>query len=171
MENYKYKVDVEITRQDLFDYMMHRTYTNAGIIFPLIFAVAALWQAYSSFGTVPMSHTVIYTVIGLLFLFGIPVNVYFRSVRMMGNAGAMLNRPYYFGEEGIASHDESTDGEATTLKWEDIHHIVSTKRCVIVFVNKRMSFMLPKTSMGEKYEEIKNYITEKMPPYTTKFAK
>ena len=83
MENYKYKVDVEMTRKDLYDYMMHRTYTNAGIIFPLIFAAMALWQAYTSYGTVPFSHTVFYSAIGLVFLFGIPVNVYFRSGRMM----------------------------------------------------------------------------------------
>lgn len=170
MENYKYKVDVEMTRKDLYDYMMHRTYTNAGVIFPLIFAAMALWQAYTSYGTVPFSHTVFYSAIGLVFLFGIPVNVYFRSGRMMMRS-SLLNRPYYLGEEGIASQDESTGGEATTLKWEDIHHIESTKRCVVVFVNHRMSFMLPKTSMGEKYEEIKNYIQEKMPPNKTKFVK
>ena len=42
---------------------------------------------------------------------------------------------------------------------------------MVVFVDHRMSFMLPKTSMGEKYEEIKNYIQEKMPPNKTKFVK
>ena len=48
----RFKVDVVITEETLRDYLMQRTYSNAGIIIPTLFGIGFLYLAVTKWGQV-----------------------------------------------------------------------------------------------------------------------
>ena len=50
----RFKVDVVITEETLRDYLMQRTYSNAGIIIPTLFGIGFLYLAVTKWGQVDM---------------------------------------------------------------------------------------------------------------------
>ena len=77
----RFKVDVVITEETLRDYLMQRTYSNAGIIIPTLFGIGFLYLAVTKWGQVDMVQWGAYLLFGLIFIFGVPINVWSRSRR------------------------------------------------------------------------------------------
>ena len=109
-----------------------------------------------------------YLLFGLIFLFGVPLNVWSRSRRdVRRNKSLQRPVPYFLDDEGIYYGE----GERDVLPWNKIHHIISSKRNVIVYATPKMAFFFPKECIGEDYEEMTKFITGKMEPGRAKFAK
>ncbi len=164
----RFKVDVVITEETLRDYLMQRTYSNAGIIIPTLFGIGFLYLAVTKWGQVDTLQWGAYLLFGLIFLFGVPLNVWSRSRRdVRRNKSLQRPVPYFLDDEGIYYGE----GERDVLPWNKIHHIISSKRNVIVYATPKMAFFFPKECIGEDYEEMTKFITGKMEPGRAKFAK
>ena len=78
----RFKVDVVITEETLRDYLMQRTYSNAGVSIPTLFGIGFLYLAVTKWGQVGSAAVGrIPCCFGLIFLFGVPLNVWSRSRR------------------------------------------------------------------------------------------
>ena len=63
----RFKVDVVITEETLRDYLIQRTYSNAGIIIPTLFGIGFLYLAVTKWGQVDMVQWGAYLLFGLIF--------------------------------------------------------------------------------------------------------
>lgn len=164
----RFKVDVNITEENLRDFVMQRTYSNAGIIFPTLFGIGFLYLAVTKWGEVGAAQWWAYLIFGVLFLFGVPINIWARCRKDARSNKSLQNTvTYYLDDEGIYYGE----GERDVLAWENIHHIISSKLNVIVYATPKMAFYFPKEAIGDDYPAMKEFIESKMEPGRAIFKK
>lgn len=67
---------------------------------------------------------------------------------------------YEFSKEGITARQGTV---VVTNTWDSIEKIVSTKKCIFVYMSRVRAIIFPKEAMGDKYDEVIAMIRENMP--------
>ena len=151
--------DVKMTAGDLYDYMLHHTYSSAsgligevvGALLVVAFFMGAGW---------------IYLIAGLVILAYLPVSLFMKSKQQfLLNPAFKKPLHYKLTEEGIAvSQVEETQAQ----KWEDMHKAVSTTRSLIVYTTPVNATIFPKRELGELAPGVIEIISKHMPPKKVK---
>ena len=151
--------DVKMTAGDLYDYMLHHTYSSAS---GLIGAVVGALLVVAFF----MGAGWIYLIAGLVILAYLPVSLFMKSKQQfLLNPAFKKPLHYKLTEEGIAvSQGEETQPQ----KWEDMHKAVSTTRSLIVYTTPVNATIFPKRELGELAPGVIEIISKHMPPKKVK---
>ena len=67
---------------------------------------------------------------------------------------------YEFSKEGITARQESV---VVTNAWDSIQKVVSTKKCIFVYMSRVRAIIFPKEAMGDKYDEVVGMIRANLP--------
>lgn len=153
------RFDVRMTSGDLFDYMLHHTYTGAS---GLIGAVAgALMVVAGASGA-----GVLCLIAGLVILGYLPVTLFFKSKQQfLSNKAFKSPLHYKLTEEGI---EVSQGEESQSQKWEDMYKAVSTVKSLIVYTTPVNATIFPKRDLGEQTSAVIKMISTHMPPKKVK---
>ena len=65
---------------------------------------------------------------------------------------------YYFTEEGITRGEE----EEGIIPWGAIYRVDTTNLNIIIFIDNKLAFPIPKENLGEEYPEIRDFMLSKL---------
>ena len=151
--------DVQMTSADLYDYMLHHTFTSPS---GLIGAVAGALMIVAGFA----GSGALCTIAGIVILLYLPVALFMRSKQQfLSNPAFRQPLHYRMNEEGITvsqgEHEEC-------CKWEDMQKAISTMRSIVLYTSAVNATILPKKAMGEKTTAVIWVISTHMPPKKVK---
>lgn len=151
--------DVQMTSADLYDYMLHHTFTSPS---GLIGAVAGALMIVAGFA----GSGALCTIAGIVILLYLPVALFMRSKQQfLSNPAFRQPLHYRMNEEGITvsqgEHEEC-------CKWEDMQKAISTMRSIVLYTSAVNATILPKKAMGEKTTAVIEVISTHMPPKKVK---
>lgn len=152
------KVEVKLTQKEMFNFLLRHNYTTFGGICGIVLSIGALVMFFLNLGNEKMSvsYKVALIAVALLFTVVQPIMLYFKAATQIKNSDA-INKPmvYEFNKTGVTI----TQGEdSVTNKYEDITKVISTKVSVIIYVSKYRAFIIPKASIGEDFETLKDLL-------------
>lgn len=151
--------DIQLRSGDLYDYMLHHTYTSAS---GLIGAVAGALMVVAFFaGAGALS-----LIAGCIILLYIPVTLFLKSKQQF-LATAAFKKPlhYKMTEDGI---EVSQGEEVQSQKWTDMHKAVSTTRSLIIYTSTVNASIFPKKELGDSAPGVIEMISTHMPPKKVK---
>ena len=156
------KFDVKMTRNAMFDFMLHTAYTSLsgilGVVFGGIMLVLGIQKTME--GIYNMAAA--FFLFAGIFLVGNPINMWMRSKEQVTKS-SMFQKPitYELMEEGV----RVTQGDQSIVnEWKEFHRAVSTRQSVILYVTKVRALIFPKESLGEQYASAVEMIHTHMPP-------
>ncbi len=147
--------DVKITAGDLYDYMLHHTYSGAS---GLIGAVAGALMVVAGFSGAGM----LCLIAGIVILLYLPITLFLKSKQQfLMNAAFKKPLHYKLTEEGI---EVSQGEEAQRQKWEDMYKAVSTNKSLIVYTTPVNATIFPRRDLSQQTAAVIEIISLHMPP-------
>ena len=144
--------DVTITDKDMFRFNIYHAYHGFQGIIATLVGVWVLIMAGLTFGKVEALYTMVYLILGILFLVYVPGNLYLRSKKQVSSSDVLKNALHYkIDDAGI----HVSQGEQTAdLEWKQIYKMVSTKEQLLIYSSRINAYVIPKEAVGEQYETI-----------------
>lgn len=153
---------VKINTGDLFHFFMYHAYSRFSGIFSIVFGLAMFVLMAYTYGSVPIGQSILYGLFGLFFLIFNPINFYMKAYSQIKNSKAFHDPIIYtFHEEGVTTKQKE---ESATIPWGNIQKIVTTKRCIILYVTKVRANIIPKNVVGNDYDQLIQVIKKSMEP-------
>ena len=141
--------DVKLTLKDMYRFNMYQAYTGTQGWLAIFVAILLFAKAITDFGEVSMTKTILVAVLGVIFLFYIPVGLYMRSKKRLETTESLRNTLHYaVSDAGIAVAQGEATGE---LKWNQIYKMIATKSHVLIYSNRINAYVIPREQLGEKY--------------------
>ncbi|MGN1204579.1 MAG: YcxB family protein [Lachnospiraceae bacterium] len=146
--------DVTIKAGDLYDYMLHHTYSGfSGLFGSLVGALMVVAGIYLKGGLM--------VVAGVILLLYLPWTLFLRSKQqVLANPAFKKPLHYKLDDEGI---HVSQDGTEEMQKWEDIRKAVSTGRSLIVYTSKVNACIFPRRDLGEYTPQVIQVLETHLP--------
>ena len=146
--------DVTIEAGDLYDYMLHHTYSGfSGLFGSLVGALMVVAGIYLKGGLM--------VVAGVILLLYLPWTLFLRSKQqVLANPAFKKPLHYKLDDEGI---HVSQDGTEEMQKWEDIRKAVSTGRSLIVYTSKVNACIFPRRDLGEYTPQVIQVLETHLP--------
>jgi len=146
--------DVQITSADLYDYMLHHTFSSAS---GLIGAAAGALMVTAGF----LGAGVLCVIAGAIILLYLPVTLFLKSKQQyLSNPTFKKPLHYKMTEEGM---EVSQGEEVQSQKWEDMYKAVSTMKSIVVYTSPVGASVFPKRELGEKLPAVIEMISTHMP--------
>lgn len=154
--------DVKMTPKIMYDFLMNHTYKSPTGVLGVLFGLFAFVILGVTWGKAEGWQSILYGLFGFWFILYLPVNLYLRSARQV-KMNPTFQKPitYTVTQEGITTSQEK---QKATMKWEDMMVVKETKKSILVYTGKRSCVVLPKESMGEKYQDVVALIRRCMEP-------
>lgn len=146
--------DIQMTAGDLYDYMLHHTYSSASGLIGSVAGALMIVAGSAGAGILCMAA-------GLIVLLYLPITLFLKSKQQF-IMNPSFKKPLHFKmtEEGI---EVSQGEEIQSQKWEDMHKAVSTMRSIIVYTSPVNASVFPKRELGEKLSGVIEMISTHMP--------
>ena len=151
--------DVQMTSADLYDYMLHHTYTSASGLIGSV-AGALMVVAGASGGGI------LCLIAGIIVLLYLPVTLFLKSKQQF-LSNPSFKKPLHFKmtEEGIEVSQEDT---TQVCPWEQIYKVTSTKSSIVVYTSRVNAFLFARKDMGELTNEVIRTISTHVSPNQVK---
>lgn len=149
------EVDIKITANDLYDYMLMHTYNGpSGILGGGVGAVLVI----AGF----LTQKWILLIAGVILLIYLPWTLFVKSrQQLLANASFRSPLHYTLDDEGITV----TQGEVSqSQNWENMVKAVSTGRSIIVYTSRVNATILPKNQLGDQKDGVIAMISTHMSP-------
>ncbi len=155
--------DITLTPKDMYRFNLYQTYTGFQGWFSIIVSIFIFVSAGLTYGEVTLTRTVLYIVLGIVFLFYMPVTLYLRSKHNVIASDVLKNALHYsVTDKGFAVSQNEASAE---LPWEQIYKMISTKNNVLVYSSRINAYVIPRQQLGETYQELAKLAKEKLPKY------
>ncbi len=150
------KIDVQMTVKAMYDFLLQHTYTSLNGIGGTVFGIVFLVLGIQGIGYGFTQATVVYTVLGVILVFGNPPLLY-RKARQQVNNTPMFQKPisYELTETEIII---SQDDQSTNMPWESIYKVTATNHSVIIYFSRMRAFILPRKDIGSQYEDVVKWL-------------
>ena len=153
------ELDVKITAQDLYDYLLMHSYNSpSGIMGSALGAVMVI-VAFSS-------GQWIFLIGGMALLLYLPWVLFIKSRQQILN-NPVFKQPlhYLLDEQGITI---SQGDSSATQTWEEMYKAVSTGRSIIVYTSPVNATIFPRKQMKDQTAAVIEMIATHMPPAKVK---
>ncbi len=149
------EVDVKMTTNKLYDYMLYHTFTSfqgilgeaVGVLLIAAFAASGKW---------------LYLIVGIIVVLYLPAALYMNAKKQMLLSPAFKETLHYtLTEEGITIR---VGEEEESQKWEDMRKAVSTGKSIIVYTSKQNASIFPKADLGNQKMAVIEMISKHMNP-------
>lgn len=152
----KVECDVDLSVKEIYNYVMYHTYSSFSGYVGVLLSICALFGMVYAWDALPWPQRIILFFTGLIFTVIQPIMLYTKSKLQVKQSKA-INKPlhYLFDETGI----HISCGEETARSgWEEVMKVTNTKLNVIIYVSKVRAYVIPKSAIGEQYEDLKTLI-------------
>lgn len=158
--------DIKLTIKDIYRFNMYQTYSGMQGWLSVAVAILLLVKTVKTFGTVSATYTLLYALMGIVFLLYFPFFLYVRSKHSLAASEALRETLHYaVDENGFAA----SQGEASgLLKWEKIYKMVATKNNVLVYSNRINAYVIPREQLGDKYAALAELANANLEKYRVK---
>ena len=149
-----FRIDAEITQQELTTFLFGHTYRQPLMILVTILAIAwpvAILVKKQGSLTMPL-------ICSLFILIWIPLTTYLRAKNAKKlNTAYQHTFHYMLDEWGL--HLELGD-EAIDVEWKKVTKVIFYKSVAVIYTGKNNAFLIPSTALGERRAEILSFIEE-----------
>lgn len=144
--------EVTITDKDMFRFNLYHAYHGFQGIIATLVGIWVFVMAGLTFDRVSVMYTVLYIMLGCLFLVYVPGNLYLRSKKQISSSDILKNALHYkIDDTGV----HVSQGEQTAdLEWKQIYKMVSTKNQLLIYSSRLNAYIIPKEAIGEQYQAI-----------------
>lgn len=144
--------DAAITEKDMYQFNLYHAYHGFQGIAATLVGVWVLIMAGITFGKVEVMYTLLYLVLGVVFLVYVPVSLNLRSKQQIRNSEILKQALHYkIDDAGI----HVSQGEQTAdLDWKQIYKMVSTKNSLLIYSNRVNAYVIPRQAVGQQYEKV-----------------
>lgn len=144
--------EVTITDKDMFRFNIYHAYHGFQGILATLVGIWVLVMAVITFSRVNPFYTILYVVLGIVFLVYVPGNLYLRSRKQISSSEVLKNAlRYRIDDAGV----HVSQGEQTAdLEWKMIYKMVSTKDQLLIYSSRVNAYIIPKEAIEEQYETI-----------------
>ena len=146
--------DVTIKAGDLYDYMLHHTYSGfSGLFGSLVGALMVVGGVYLKGWLMIIA--------GIILLAYLPWTLFLKS-RQQVLANPAFKKPlhYKLDDEGIHVSQDDTE---EMQKWDDIYKAVSTGRSLIVYTSKVNACIFPRRDLGDYTSQVIQVLETHLP--------
>lgn len=160
-------IEVKVTTQDLYEFLMHNNYCSVKGVVSVLFSVMAVvgtilyWSDFSVF------YKGFMIVLSMLFTVIVPIEYYIRAERQARKGFSEPFR-FTFDEQGITI---AKGEEHSELRWTDVMKVVSTKNLVTIYFTPVRAFIIPKRYLEEVFDSLKHIMEENTSCYKFKMEK
>ena len=159
MKKEKINFRIKIGVMDLFRFLMHYNYKNAGGVIGIGISVVCLGYLLYSFPHNTNMMNLLLLFMGLLFTVIQPLMLLKKAaVQVVKNPAFQEYLEYEVGEEGITICQKELEQK---VLWQDIYKIVENKKQMLIYTSRVNACIWPKEQVGEeKLQQIKADIVE-----------
>ncbi|MDD2980353.1 MAG: YcxB family protein [Hespellia sp.] len=153
------KITVQMTADNLFDFLLFHTYSKfAGFLTNILgLAIAFMGIIMLATGRASVLRFLFYLAAAALFLLYTPVSLKLRANKQMKVNPEFSNpKEYTFGEEGICVVQNQKEA---VYAWEQIEKVVATPKNIGIYYGVNDALIIPKQEFGEKFMSVMKVIT------------
>lgn len=163
----KVVLDIKLEEKHLFEFNMKQAYKGMQGILSIMLPFLAFGYAVTTFGKVDIIYTIVYAVLGIVFLFYVPVSLKMRVKKVINDPNNALSKTlhYEFEEDVIRV---SVEEESVEFQWKNIYQMKRTGDLVLVFTNRINAYILPVDQLGESYAKLSELAHAKLEKYRIK---
>lgn len=161
--------DVQLHAKDLYRFNMYQTYTGLQGILSVVLGILGFVMAGITFREAELPYTIMYIVVGCLFLFYIPVSLWFRSKLTIKSNAVLAGKLHYeVTEKCIRVTQGEEEGE---LPWEAVYKLVSNKKQILIFSTRVNAYIIPREQIGAQYDDFCEVARKELEHYRLKLKK
>lgn len=165
----KVSFDVQLQPKDLFRFNIYQTYTGMQGILSIVLGILGFVMAGLSVGKAEIPYTVMYIVVGLIFLFYIPVSLWFRAKQSLKNNAVLAGKLHYeVSEKGIHVVQGKETGD---LPWDAVYKLVSNKHQILIYTTRVNAYVIPREQIGDQYDGVCEVAKKVLKPFQLKLRK
>ncbi len=144
--------EVTITDKDMFRFNIYHAYHGFQGVIATLAGIWVLVMAGLTFGRVEVVYTILYIILGIVFLVYVPGSLYLRSKQQILSSEVLKHAlRYKIDDEGV----HVSQGEQTAdLEWKQIYKMVSNRNQLLIYSSRVNAYIIPKEAAGEKYQTI-----------------
>ncbi|MDE6313712.1 MAG: YcxB family protein [Lachnospiraceae bacterium] len=156
----KVEFDVKMTEKIMYNFLLHHAYSSITVIVGNIFGILVAALGVNMWTTDP-GKAIMYIILGILMIGYTPCSLHFNAKKQI-MASEVFQKPitYTISEQGLSS---SQNGVTTEADWDTMMKVTSTAKSIIIYTGKNKATILPKESMGDKYETVVEMISTHVP--------
>ena len=145
------KINVQMTEEYMYDFMLYHNYTHASGLMTAIAGVLCLTVFVQKLMNSDVQGSLVWLMCAILFLVISPSSMKAKARSQINHSEFQKPLEYELSDEGITI---SQDELHTTIKWEDVTKAVSTQKSVLLYLGRVRALVLPKACMNGKYEDV-----------------
>ncbi|MBQ3544978.1 MAG: YcxB family protein [Lachnospiraceae bacterium] len=145
------KFKTKITKKELYEFIMNNNYKSLRGVISVLFSLIALVGMIYYWQSLEIYQKMIMIFFSCMFTIITPIEYYIRASRQVKkNFKEAIT--YIFNASGITINIKE---ESSTLPWEEVMKVISTKNLVIIYFTPIRAFILPKKDIGEDFEDLR----------------
>lgn len=142
---------VRINLKELYEFIIHSNYICIRGYISVIFSLAAAAGTFYYWNEISTIQRVLMIFMAMLFTVVAPVEYYVKARRQIKkNFNDELE--YTFDERGITI---AKDDEKSSLRWDEVMKVISTRNLVVVYFTPVRAFIIPKSIIGNQFDELR----------------
>lgn len=151
------KIKSKITAEELWNFLLHHTYSSiwgfTGILISIC-ALLAFVQMCISGGSILTRGFLIIT--ALLFLAVQPLRLYLQAQKLMLNDKGYMEPIEFFFYSGGITLTQNEDNAFYT--WNTIRKVISTKKIIAIYADNKRVFKIARRDMADSFEQFRDII-------------
>lgn len=144
--------EVTISDKDMFRFNVYHAYHGFQGVIATLAGIWVLVMAGLTFGKVEILYTILYTILGIVFLVYVPGSLYLRSKQQMSSS-EVLKRALNYKIDDTGVHVSQGD-QTADLEWKQIYKMVSNKNQILIYSSRVNAYIIPKEAVLEQYQTI-----------------
>ncbi len=158
--------DIQLQPIDMYRYNLYHAYTSASGYLAILAAALAFAGAAKAWGGGTASNVFVYLALGMILLFYTPVSLYLRSRQQVLSSPVLKGVLHYtIDDVGVTT----SQGDASSvLAWDRVYRVVTTRHNILVCINPRNAFIIPKAQVAQEYGSIREIAQKHLEKYRFK---
>lgn len=155
----KITFSVNLTEKDLYGFLLNNTYRRFTGAAWLIFSVIAAGAAVYTWGSVPLTNTLLLLALASLYTILNPIMLYAKARKQIRKNKDLENLEYTFTEKGVLIRQGDAEAEN---EWDTLWKAVNYGPLVVIYVTTVRAFILPVSAMEGQYENLSSLAKSRM---------
>ncbi len=149
----KIEFDVQLTVKNLYHFNMYQAYKGTQGWAAILITIIAFVLAGVNFGAQDYKYAILYLIVGVVFIFYIPVSLRLRAKKTLKTNKILASRLHYaFSEDGIRVTQGEEFGE---LSWKQVYKVATTRKLLLIYSNRISAYIIPREDIDKQYDAIK----------------
>lgn len=155
-----YSYDIKLTLWDMFVFLMRHEYGSFSGLFGLgvsLFAAVGLCLGWAGEDSTMLF---VYVLIALMFTVLNPLRLFTSAAQQLSkNPTFQTPITYSFDEDGVHLRQGELSNDN---KWDELSKLAKGRSIMVLYVSKKIGYILPKSALGSDYDEVAEYINAHM---------